>query len=84
MTGLEGAPGAVESHLHRGEGQIGHEILTTLRIAVLHLEQRAKVGNLSYPKVNTGKDQSKHKGQENRSIPGFQWDTVLCFWKWLA
>lgn len=47
MAGLEGAPGAVESHLHRGEGQIGHKILTTLRITVLHLEERAKVGKLS-------------------------------------
>lgn len=43
MAGLEGAPGAVESHLHRGEGQIGHEILTTLRITVLHLEERESV-----------------------------------------
>ncbi len=50
MAGLEGAPGAVESHLHRGEGQIGHKILTTLRITVLHLEERAEVGKLRYPK----------------------------------
>lgn len=39
MAGLEGAPGAVESHLHWGEGQIGHEILATLCITVLHLEE---------------------------------------------
>lgn len=50
MAGLEGAPGAVESHLHWGEGQIGHEILTALRITVLHLEERAKVDKRSYPK----------------------------------
>lgn len=41
MAGLEGAPGAMESHLHRGEGQIGHKILATLCITVLHLEEKA-------------------------------------------
>lgn len=50
MAGLEGAPGAVESHLHRGEGQIGYKILATLRITVLHLEERAEVEQFSYPK----------------------------------
>lgn len=39
MASLEGAPGAVESHLHRREGQIGHKVLAALRITVLHLEQ---------------------------------------------
>ena len=39
MAGLEGAPGAVESHLHRGEGQIGHEVFAALSVAVLHLEE---------------------------------------------
>lgn len=43
MAGLEGAPSAVESHLHRGEGQVGHEIFTTLHVAVLHLEEKAQV-----------------------------------------
>lgn len=42
MAGLEGAPGAMESHLHRREGQIGHKIFTTLRITVLHLEESKK------------------------------------------
>lgn len=41
MAGLEGAPGAVESHLHRGEGQIGHKILATLCITILHLKEKA-------------------------------------------
>lgn len=43
MAGLEGAPSAVESHLHRGESQIGHKILTTLRIAVLHLDRGRQI-----------------------------------------
>ncbi|TNN88986.1 hypothetical protein EYF80_000864 [Liparis tanakae] len=43
MAGLEGAPGAVERHLHRGEGQIGHKILATLRITVLHLGQSSQL-----------------------------------------
>lgn len=37
MAGLEGAPSAVESHLHRGEGQVGDKIFAALRVAVLHL-----------------------------------------------
>lgn len=40
MAGLEGAPGAVEGHLHWGEGQIGHKFFATLRITVLHLKER--------------------------------------------
>lgn len=43
MAGLEGAPSAVESHLHRGEGQVGHEIFTALHVAVLHLEEKAQI-----------------------------------------
>lgn len=43
MASLEGAPSAVESHLHRGEREIGHKILTTLRIAVLHLEKSRQI-----------------------------------------
>lgn len=42
MAGLEGAPRAVESHLNRRQGQIGHIILTTLCVIVLHLEERTE------------------------------------------
>lgn len=63
MAGLEGAPCAVESHLHRRQGQIGHIILTTLCIIVLHLEERAQGGKGGYK--YTGKDQSEHKRQAN-------------------
>lgn len=43
MAGLEGAPRAVESHLHRRQGQIGHIVLATLCVVVLHLEERTGV-----------------------------------------
>lgn len=74
MAGLEGAPCAVESHLHRRQGQIGHIILTTLRIIVLHLEERADGGKGGYK--YTGKDQSKHKRQANRSALSLQWEAA--------
>ena len=38
VAGLEGTPGAVEGHLHRGEGQVGHKVLAALPVGVLHLE----------------------------------------------
>lgn len=44
VAGLEGAPGAVEGHLHWGEGQIGHKIFATLCITVLHLKERRREG----------------------------------------
>lgn len=38
MASWNGAPNAVEGHLHRWEGQVGHELFVSLPIWVLHLE----------------------------------------------
>lgn len=80
MAGLEGAPSAVESHLHRGESQIGHKILTTLRIAVLHLDRGRQIKRVTSDNAGKRNQRRKHKGTEaSQAFSGIQY-----FFKWLA
>lgn len=68
MAGLEGAPSAVESHLHGGEGQVGDKIFAALRITVLHLgKERCKLEReTDESSITTTTTQASHR---LRSIP---------------
>lgn len=70
MAGLEGAPSAVESHLHRGEGQVGHEIFTALHVAVLHLEEKAQIRKEYRKRIH-------HSGQKGSSGSSVACEEIL-------